>query len=121
MAEDGPLSDHYPLKETPSSEYGQRTEWNVRDSDGTLIAAFGQPTGGTAYTIEVARRLGKPYVVVDLEKRATPEDAVVEIVSWIETHSIRVLNVAGPSGSKQPQVHNRVLEIIRTLLKPASS
>ena len=27
----------YLLKETPTSNYPQRTEWNVRDSDGTVI------------------------------------------------------------------------------------
>jgi Circularly permutated YpsA SLOG family len=31
-AEDGPIDPKYPLKETPSASYLQRTEWNVRDS-----------------------------------------------------------------------------------------
>ena len=46
-AEDGALPARYPLKETPSEEYAQRTTWNVRDSDGTLILTHGAPTGGT--------------------------------------------------------------------------
>ncbi len=29
-AEDGPIPDRYQLKETPSDNYAQRTEWNVR-------------------------------------------------------------------------------------------
>lgn len=66
-AEDGPIPARYPLTETSSAEYAQRTEWNVRDSDGTLVLTRGQPTGGTALTIELAERLGKPYLVVDLE------------------------------------------------------
>src|SRR5512139_1952957 len=33
-AEDGSIDWRYDLKETPSSDYPQRTEWNVRDSDG---------------------------------------------------------------------------------------
>ena len=36
-AEDGPIGSRYLLKETPTSTYPQRTEWNVRDSDGTVI------------------------------------------------------------------------------------
>ena len=36
-AEDGPLPARYPLRETPSASYPERTEWNVRDSDGTLV------------------------------------------------------------------------------------
>ena len=35
-AEDGPIDAKYPLKETSSSSYLQRTEWNVRDSDATV-------------------------------------------------------------------------------------
>ena len=49
-AEDGALSARYPLMETPSDDYVQRTTWNIRDSDGTLILTRGEPTGGTAQT-----------------------------------------------------------------------
>lgn len=34
-AEDGEIDGRYNLRETPSADYPQRTEWNVRDSDGT--------------------------------------------------------------------------------------
>src|SRR5437660_8666127 len=63
-AEDGVIPDRYPLAETPSPSYRQRTRWNVRDSDGTLILVRGRPTGGTALTLASARRLGKPVLVV---------------------------------------------------------
>ena len=36
-SEDGQIDAKYQLQETPSSNYLQRTEWNVRDSDGTVI------------------------------------------------------------------------------------
>jgi len=36
-SEDGPIDRRYQLKETPSIGYVQRTEWNVRDSDGTVV------------------------------------------------------------------------------------
>lgn len=36
-AEDGKIPPQYQLTETPSASYLQRTEWNVRDSDGTVI------------------------------------------------------------------------------------
>jgi len=36
-AEDGVIPPRYQLSETPSASYLQRTEWNVRDSDGTVI------------------------------------------------------------------------------------
>jgi hypothetical protein len=36
-AEDGRIPGWYELKETQATSYVQRTEWNVRDSDGTVI------------------------------------------------------------------------------------
>src|ERR1700756_2207050 len=55
-AEDGPINCKYPLKETPSASYLQRTEWNVRDSDATVLFSI-QPTltGGSKRTMEFVR------------------------------------------------------------------
>jgi hypothetical protein len=36
-AEDGRIDPKYPLIETPSASYVQRTEWNVRNTGGTVI------------------------------------------------------------------------------------
>ena len=36
-AEDGPIDARYPLRETPGADPAQRTEWNIRDSDGTEL------------------------------------------------------------------------------------
>ena len=47
-AEDGPIEERYPLRETWSRTYSQRTEWNVRDSDATLILCRGTPSLPTA-------------------------------------------------------------------------
>jgi len=55
-AEDGPIDPKYPLKEMPSAAYLQRTEWNVRDSDVSVLFSI-QPTlsGGSKRTMEFAR------------------------------------------------------------------
>ena len=51
LAEDGPIPARYTLRETPSANYLQRTEWNVRDSDGTVVFAVSPClTGGTKRT-----------------------------------------------------------------------
>ena len=47
-AEDGPMHDRYSLKETPSSSHTQRTEWNVRDSDGPVVFSV-EPIWGHHY------------------------------------------------------------------------
>ena len=108
-AEDGPLMPRYPLAETPSAEYAQRTEWNVRDSDGTLVLTRGTPTEGTAFTIDCAARLGRPCLVLDLTEQPTP--AVVR--EWISTHGIKVVNVAGPRESKCPGIYEQALQFLR--------
>mgnify|MGYP006174065873 CR=1 FL=1 len=56
-AEDGPIPRDYPLRETPSAEYAQRTLWNVRDSDATLVLTPGPITGGTRWTVVKAQEL----------------------------------------------------------------
>ncbi|HNR35066.1 MAG TPA: putative molybdenum carrier protein [Candidatus Hydrogenedentes bacterium] len=102
LAEDGVISPVYPLVETPSSQYEERTEWNVRDSDGTLVLTWGPPSEGTGYTVFMARRHGRPYLVVDLAENPT----VAEAVAWIADEKIRVLNVAGPRASKCPRIYD---------------
>ena len=111
-AEDGPLPSRYPLKETPSAEYEQRTEWNVRDSDGTLILTRGEPTGGTAMTVGFAKRHGKPCLIVDLDRRPSSP----AICRWITAQGIRTLNVAGPRDSKSPGIHEAAATFLRRLL-----
>ena len=57
-AEDGLIPAHYPVHETESDRYPVRTRANVRDSDATLILCRGRPSGGTAFTIACAEKIG---------------------------------------------------------------
>lgn len=111
-AEDGPIDPGYPLVETPADDYAQRTEWNVRDADGTLVLTRGELTQGTAFTVEVARRLSKPFLVLDLDR--LPRDEPVG--DWLKTHRIAVLNVAGPRESKCPGIYRDALAFLRDML-----
>ena len=113
-AEDGTLNPKYPLQETPLPDYAQRTEWNVRDSDGTLILTRGIPTEGTAATIELARRYRKPHLVADLEQGAE----ALAVRQWIARRRIRVLNVAGPRESKCPGIYAQAATFLRAVLTP---
>ena len=61
-AEDGVVPARYRLRETPSTAYTQRTEWNVRDADATLILHRGPLQGGSALTARIARRLRHPLL-----------------------------------------------------------
>jgi hypothetical protein len=111
-AEDGQIDPRYPLTETPWEGYPQRTEWNVRDSDGTLVLTQGRADRGTALTIELAERYGRPCLVLDLT--AQPDPAEVE--RWAEKHSVRVVNVAGPRESTSPGIHAQAMEFLTRFL-----
>ena len=95
LAEDGKIASQYPLIETPTSDYSERTEWNVRDSDGTLILTYGTPIGGTGLTVEIAQILKKPLLILDLNNPLPKE----EVMDWIQSNQIQTLNVAGPRES----------------------
>ena len=114
-AEDGPISAQYPLRETPSADYAQRTAWNVRDSDGTLIIARDKPEGGTALTVREASRRGKPLLQI---KR--PNTDLASVCDWIEQHDIAVLNVAGPRASEAPGIYAEAKAFITRLLQRAA-
>jgi hypothetical protein len=115
LAEDGPIDSRYPLRETPSADYPQRTEWNVRDSDGTLILTRGRPSGGTAFTIALARRLRRPLLVLDLERGPDP----AKVPRWVEEKEVAVLNVAGPRESQQPGIREEAYAFLEKALKQA--
>src|SRR5687767_3104152 len=62
-AEDGVIDWRYRLKETPSPTYTQRTEWNVRDSDATVVFSIASSlVGGSQLTCEFATRHGRPCI-----------------------------------------------------------
>ena len=115
IAEDGVIPPIYPLKETRSREYEERTEKNVIDSDGTLIITAGEPSGGTALTVKFAEKHKKPCLVIDLEK--ADNKSIPGIISWLRAEKIEVLNAAGPRASKNPEIYPAAKRIIAGVLR----
>jgi len=115
LAEDGPLSAKYKLTEIPTDSYQERTEQNVKDSDGTVIISRGKLTGGSAYTLKLAKKHNRPYFHVDL-KQYEVLPAALEILSWLDDNSIKVMNVAGPRASKDPKIYKKVREVLEGVL-----
>jgi len=103
-AEDGAIGARYPLRETPEHKPAQRTEWNIRDSDGTLIVSLVKRlVGGTRLTEELAKRLAKPCLVLS----KTDGDLLIlakALRQFIAANNIAVLNVAGPRESGESGV-----------------
>jgi hypothetical protein len=115
-AEDGIIPDRYPLTETSSGGYRQRTQWNARDSDGTLVLCWGQPTGGTLLTVRTCRSSRKLHLVLDIA--ADNLDGNLQAArDWLAAKLPGgVLNVAGPPSSKSPAVYDRARDFLLALL-----
>ncbi len=111
-AEDGLISETYPLTETPLAEYAQRTAWNVRDTDGTLVLLFNKPSPGTKVTIEEARVQGKALLLIDLT--AYPKG--IDVAGWMVANGIQVLNVAGPREGTTPGIYDRTRALLEAAL-----
>ena len=107
-AEDGPIDPAYPLTETPESGYAQRTEWNAREADATLVLTWGPLEGGTALTVRFLERAGKPFRLVPLDE--APDARAVG--AWLREERVKVLNVAGPRGSKAPGIYAAAREFL---------
>lgn len=115
-AEDGALAELYELRETPAEDYSQRTEWNVRDSDGTVIFSIApELTGGSKLTAQLAARLGKPCL--HLSQQTHGHIAVKQLREFVQRHNTRILNIAGPRASHEPAVPRFVLETLEKFFK----
>ena len=117
--EKGVLPTKYKLKEMANFSYPKRTEKNVLDSDGTLIIYHGKLTGGSALTRKMAKKHGRPWIHLDLDKLSI-SDASKVIISWIDRNGIQVLNVAGSRASKDPEIYETTVEILKTVLEAPS-
>ncbi len=122
-SDEGKIPDYFPLEETPveRSELAPdiprslRTEWNVRDSDATLIF---QPSNlkmneGINWTLKCIKIYKKISLVID----PCEDDAPAKLKKWLSKHKINALNVAGPSESTYPGIYLRTYNLLLTVLK----
>jgi Circularly permutated YpsA SLOG family len=115
-AEDGAIPPLYRLKETPSRKYAQRTEWNVRDSDATVVFSVApNPAGGTALTLAVAHRLGKPFLHL-CRDAASVDESAARLRSFLDKHQVERLNIAGPRASQEPEVAAFVRSVLQAAI-----
>ena len=89
----------YGLVETTSPNYPQRTEENVKASDGTVI--FGDHMSpGCGLTKRLCKRHGKPYFTVAKDDM----NPLGEFQAWLMQHNVKVLNVAGNRERMHPGI-----------------
>lgn len=103
LAEDGPIAPTYPLNETPTADPRERTFWNVRDSDATLLLFLAHEQEAVGTTLEALETIRKPYRIIVLRTHA--QNAVAETLNWLQCQHVNVLNIAGPRESTSTGVY----------------
>lgn len=122
--EAGEIAVDFGLRRTPGERSGMapdlprslRTEWNVRDSDATLILSPGDnkvTDPGTVFTKVCAARYGRPLLCVD---PAAPGAAAC-IAEWLRDTGIRTLNVAGPSEATSPGIGHQTRRMLTAVIR----
>jgi hypothetical protein len=110
-AEDGTIPAKYPLSETESDQYDERTQLNIENTDGTLIIYQDKFDLGTELTLGLCNKIGKPVILV----KSDDEETIQIIQTWIKINKIKVLNVAGPRISNDPGVFDLTIKILRKI------
>ena len=100
------------MQETAGWQYWIRTEKNVLDSDGTLILPGENESKGTALTIRLARKHGRPLAVIYLDC----PDAAETVRAWIAAHKITRINIAGPRESGAPGIARKTRKLLSEVL-----
>ena len=110
-SEAGPIAVRYLVAETPSADYLERTEWNVRDSDATVIFTMEEAlTGGSKRTAEFAAKHGKPWF--HFKPRVHPK----YLARFLARYNVVVLNVAGSRESRAAGIGEMVAKVLEEAL-----
>lgn len=104
------------LREHPSRDYAARTRTNVEASDAVLlVAAPGTAGPGTRLTLDLARELRLPALVLAPCPGSERRDALA-LVAWLATHPSAVLMVAGPRASRWRDGEREVVRLLDSAL-----
>ncbi len=103
------------FSELTNGGYPMRTKKNIEESEGTLVFYAFNVSGGTKMTVQHAYKVDKPVCLVEMSSFTL--QAVSTIRRWLYTNEITVMNVAGPRGSKQPDMYDYVYSVLVEVIK----
>lgn len=110
----------YPdLDETPDTAPAQRTEWNVRDSDSLMVLVDGgglAVSKGTTLALKQAQALGKPHIVIDVDR----PDAPTRAKGFLDLANVRAVCIAGPRESEAPGIYDKAKAVLVQALARSS-
>lgn len=106
-SEDGKINERYQLTESSTTNYLERTELNVRDSDVTLIfTMLDKLDGGSKKTAEFATKHGKPW------RHFHPRVHPKFIASFLLKHEAKTINIAGKRESSAAGISKWVIDVM---------
>ncbi|HCG6311400.1 TPA: hypothetical protein NJ173_004541 [Vibrio parahaemolyticus] len=106
--------ESYPLIEI-NGGYRQRTKENIKASEATVIFYNSEIVGGTELTLYFCIKSKTPYKLIDMSVISVA-NAANSINGFILKHKVKVLNVAGPSASRQPDIYSFVYSSMLAVL-----
>jgi hypothetical protein len=106
----------YGLCESKSVNYPSRTRANVKDSDGTLRICYDLNSRGEKCTKNFIDKLKKPYFDIDLNSLDNL-NLIDKIFKWIIKNKIKILNIAGNTKTRFPDIEDKTEEILNKLFQ----
>lgn len=115
LAEDGKISDRYPnLVETETSNYAERTELNVINSDATIILSHEELKGGSILTKEFAQKHRKSFLFIDFVEFDL-DIASDTTKAFLKLIGCQTLNIAGSRASEDASIYQKTKDFLTLL------
>jgi hypothetical protein len=105
----------YNLKEMPKGTDFTDTEYNLINSNGTLIITFGQLEVDGNRIREMALKHNQPWLHLDLSKNQQ-FDLVSKALEWLNDNSIQFLNVYGQKNDEVSNVYKKAKDTFKSLI-----
>ena len=112
----------FAMREHPSPLYPPRTRANILAACGTLCLEGVTHSRGVTLTRNLAAKARKPLLRVaftpDPQGTIQANLPASEVIAWIDSLKIRVLNVAGNEESRAPGIQEAARLFLRAVLQP---
>lgn len=105
------------MRQHQEKGYRPRTYDNARDSDATLRLAGNFTTAGERCTLNAIKHHKKPHCDVDLTDPGVLTKGIQKAVTFLDKHSVRVLNVAGNSDDSYKNAQSESATFLILLLR----
>ena len=116
-SEDGKIPPQYQLVETESEGYQDRTAYNVKGSDATVIFTSKNIGPGSKLTQRIADGGNIPFMTICMPQDENDrKSSAIELARMIEKNDVKILNVAGSRASKAPGIEAFVCDILTRAL-----